>query len=143
MNHALKIFVDADAFIASIKTDDPNHEKAKKLFKRLEIEPLVLITSNYVFSECITVLSQRINHPTAIEFINTMRTVDGPFVITRVDEVIEESAIEIFKKQTSKNTSFVDCTNMALIKSDYADAIFSFDGVYVKNNIKTVEDILD
>jgi hypothetical protein len=40
-----------------------------------------------------------------------MQSMESPFQITRADEHIEEEAIGVFKAQTSKNTSYVDCTN--------------------------------
>lgn len=138
MKESLKIFVDADAFVAfSIKTDS-HHEKASFLLNNLRLKQVLFFTSNYVFSESITVISQRSAHKTAIEYIEKMRSLESPFQIKRVDEAIEEKALQIFKKQTSKNTSFVDCTNMALLKELHADAIFSFDEVYKKNGFQTV-----
>lgn len=61
------------------------------------------------------------------------------FTIRWVDEKIEEYALEIFAQQTSKNTSLVDCTNMAIIQRDGIDRIFSFDHIYGKNDIAVVE----
>ena len=58
-----------------------------------------------------------------------MQSMENPFQITRADENIEEEAISVFKAQTSKNTSYVDCTNMVFMKRLDLDAIFSFDEV--------------
>ena len=55
---------------------------------------------------------------------------------------IEEEAIGVFKAQTSKNTSYVDCTNMVFMKRLDLDAIFSFDEVYRKNGLTLVEVLL-
>src|SRR5437870_2154567 len=124
MDKTLKIFVDSDAFVASVKADDSNYEKTKRIFQDLKKRPVKFITSNYVFSESITVISQRVSYEGSIGFIKTIKDPEGIFLIERINEIIEELAIEIFKKQTSKNTSFVDCTNIALIKEKNIDAIF-------------------
>ncbi len=71
-----------------------------------------------------------------------MQSMESPFQITRADENIEEEAISVFKAQTSKNTSYVDCTNMVFMKRLDLDAIFSFDEVYRKNGLTLVEDLL-
>ena len=55
----------------------------------------------------------------------------------------EQTAIQIFKAQTSKNTSFVDCTNMAFMQQLNLDAIFSFDKVYRKNKFTLIEELLE
>lgn len=136
MTAPLVIFVDSDIFVSALRKDDSNHQKAKNLYLRLEKLNVSFATSNYVFAEVITVISQKIGHNSAIEFINNMRSSDSLYNFIQVTLEIEEVAIEIFKKQTSKNVSFVDCTNMALVKHDNHDAIFSFDEIYKKNGFK-------
>ncbi|MCL4393138.1 PIN domain-containing protein [Patescibacteria group bacterium] len=126
------IFIDSDIFIALAKNDDSNHNKALAILNKYFNET-IFTTSNYVISEVITVLSMQLGHNRAVDFINTIKSSDSMFSIQWVDDKIESLAIEIFKKQTSKNTSFTDCTNMAFIKMLGLDGIFSFDSVYRKN----------
>jgi predicted nucleic acid-binding protein len=135
------IFVDSDAFVALAKEDDNNHNKAVKLLELLLTQSVTFITSNYVFSETVTVISMRVGHKQAVAFIEKLKTQDNEFEIKWVDADIEATAIEIFKRQTSKNTSFVDCTNMALLEQLHAEAIFSFDEVYKQNGFQTVENL--
>lgn len=129
------IFVDSDAFVALAISYDSNHKKALKTLSNLLQKSSIFITSNYVFSETITVISQKAGHDEAISFIKKIKA-GGEYTIKWIDQVIESLAIEIFTKQSSKNVSFVDCTNMALIKHDNLDAIFSFDEIYKKNGIR-------
>lgn len=136
-----KIFVDSDAFVALAKEDDSNHQNAINLLQKLIQEPIAFFTSNYVFSECITIISMKISHEEAVKFIDNMKSRESKFIIERIDDKIEDMAVSIFKEQQSKNTSFVDCTNMALIKKIGADAIFSFDGVYKQNGIVMIEEL--
>lgn len=141
MNTPSIIFVDSDVFVSVLRKDDSNHQKAKRLYLQLEKLNVSFATSNYVFAEVITVISQKIGHKIALEFISNMRSLDSIYNFIRVTPEIEEMAIEIFKKQTSKNVSFVDCTNMALIKHDNLTAIFSFDEIYKKNGYKLVNEL--
>ena len=143
MNTPLKIFVDTDVFVGLAVQNDTNHEKALSLLHALTERQVVFFTSNYVFSESVTIISQRDSHQAAIAYIDKIQSLENPFQIKRADEALEEEAITIFKQQTSKNTSFVDCTNMAFMRHLQADAIFSFDEDYRKNRLPLVADFLD
>ena len=142
MNAPRKIFVDADAFVALAREDDANHERAVSSLRYLIKQPTVFITSKYVFAESVTVISMHMGHAAAVRFIEAMQSDESIYLLQRTTDVIDEAAIQIFKEQTSKNTSFVDCTNMAFLKQFHMDAIFSFDGVYKKNGFVLVEDFL-
>lgn len=50
--------------------------------------------------------------------------------------ILRDNALEIFKKQTSKNARFTDAVNMAIMESEGIDFIFSFDRDYLKNKFK-------
>src|SRR5436853_6792999 len=100
-----KIFVDADSFIALTLQTDSKHQKAVALLHALLAKPVQFFTSNYVFSESITVISQQSSHAIAIKYIEDMKAEESPFQIKRVGEAEEEEAIRVFKAQTSKNTS--------------------------------------
>ena len=143
MNKAFTIFVDSDAFVALTKEDDSNHKKAKDIFLELQDKPVTFVTSNYVFSEVATVLSQKVDHKTAVAYINNMKSQDCVFIVERITEKTEEAATQIFIKQTSKNVSFVDCTNIALIGEKHMDGIFSFDDDYKRNRIQLIENLFD
>ena len=139
ITNPLTIFVDTDAFVALIKKNDSNHTKAKNIFQKLQGMSIEFATSNYVFSEAITILSQKVNHATAVRFIDAMLSSENIFNIKRADEAIEDVAINIFKDQTSKNISFVDCTNMAFVRKIGINGIFSFDKAYATNKIPLAE----
>ena len=132
------LFVDSDGFVALSKEDDTNHTKALKLLQKAINISLSFVTSNYVFSEVVTVLSQRLGHNAALKFIREMKSPASGYTIKWIDENIEQEAISIFSNQTSKNVSFVDCTNMAIMKLYGIDAIFSFDDVYRKNGFSVL-----
>lgn len=138
---SLTVLVDSDAFVAMSKHDDSSFLKSQRIINDLKLKHAKLFTSNYVFSETITVISQKIGHDAALSYINIMKSPHNPFGIRWIDETIENMALQIFAKQTSKNTSFIDCTNMAIMKHDNLDAIFSFDEIYRKNGFKLVSSL--
>jgi len=108
------------------------------MFNNFKDKKVKFIASNYVFSEIITVLSQRISHKNSTEFIEQKNNPTTFFSIIKLSQESEDLAIEIFKKQTSKNVSFVDCANMALLEEKQADIIWGFDEIYKKNKYKTI-----
>ncbi|HEX9722475.1 MAG TPA: PIN domain-containing protein [Candidatus Paceibacterota bacterium] len=136
------VFVDSDAFVAFVKGDDSNHARAVKIFEKLKTQHVKFLTSNYVFAETVTVISQQVGREQAFSFIRAVKNIEAPFPYRWVDSDIEELALEIFGSQTSKNVSFVDCTNIAIIRKDALDAIFSFDAVYRKNGIRYGEELV-
>lgn len=134
-----EILIDSDAFVALIKRNDTNHERAGEISRLLTKKGSVFITTNYVFSETVTVLSQKISHKVAVDFINDLVNEKSEISIIRANEEIEKLAIEIFKKQTSKNISYVDCVNMAVLRRYRWETIFSFDKIYEKNGFKLAQ----
>ena len=136
-----KIFVDADAFIALMKADDQNHSKAAAIFERLCVDGAHFVTSNYVFAEVVTVLSLRVGHAPAVAFIDRVASQEDGIEHVRVDADIERQAIEIFRRQRSKNVSFMDCCHMACVRHFHFDAVFSFDHIYPQNHIPLAMDL--
>jgi len=132
-----RYLVDADAFIALIRQDDSNHQKALAVIERFKSDTQYL-TSNYVFSEVVTVLSLRVGKSAALAFIDTIHLETSPYTILPVDAALEKDAVAVFKAQASKNVSFVNCINIALVRAHQLDGIFSFDKVYKKNGLPTI-----
>ena len=135
----MTLFVDSDGFVALSKEDDTNHDKAIKILQKAINIGVLFVTSNYVFSEVVTVLSQRSGHEAALRFIRRMKSPASGYNFEWIDENVEKEAINIFSQQTSKNVSFVDCTNMAVMKIKRIDAVFSFDDVYRKNGFSVFD----
>lgn len=129
------VFIDSDAFIALAKIDDANHQKAKRLFSVLHEQGCSCVTSNLVFSEVTTVLSQRVGRQAALAFIDTMQAPDNDLPMIFINKAMHEHATTLFKAQKSKNISFVDCTNMAMIQMLPCNTVLSFDHIYRKNQI--------
>ena len=141
MNKPLHIFIDSDAFVGLAKQDDTNHDKAIALLQKLSKQEVSLITSNYVIAESITVISQRESHKAAVGFIHQMQSGENIFRVQKADVKLDKKAMDIFEKQTSKSTSFIDCTNMAIMTDLHVGAIFSFDHVYQQNGFTLIENL--
>lgn len=134
MSKVQKLFVDADAFVALNDQKDPNYQHAVTFSSLASSSRIPLITSDPAFGEAITVISQNINLRQAIQFAEEILA--SSIEIVEVDPGLRKAGLEIFKKQTSKNSRFTDCINMAIMKKMSLNTIFSFDVQYKKNKLK-------
>ncbi|MBI3335456.1 MAG: PIN domain-containing protein [Candidatus Portnoybacteria bacterium] len=125
------VFVDSNVFIALFNKDDSLHERAVKLWHSLRKRNYRVCVSNFVVSEVITVLSQRVGKEIAIEFAVTMYENERRETsIIYSSERIERKALEYIKSIPSKNFSFVDATIFAILELYEMKNLASFDKVF-------------
>lgn len=134
MPHAQKIFIDSDAIIAATNKRDKNHKQAIALLKSLAKSKTSLITSNFVFGEIVTVVSQKLGLSLAVRVGYDLQR--GKVDIIDIGSEHREKALKKFSKQTTKNARFTDMINMVLMDELKIDTIFSFDEHYKKNGYK-------
>ena len=134
------ILVDADALVALVKSDEPNHKKALNISESLQKSGCTWYVSPFTIGEVITVISHKINQTTAKKVLRQLRKLELNLLSLK-DEYVQ-LADGWFDKQNKKGTSYFDCYNMALMEryKNQIDAIFSFDGIYKRNGFKTVQD---
>jgi len=133
MGNVKKLLIDADAFVALNDKKDSNYQKATKISEFITISKAALFTSDPAFGEAITVISENVGLKKAVEFAEEI--LKSKIEIIEVDPRLRRDALEIFKKQRSKNTRFTDCVNMAILEREGLKEIFSFDSDYKKNGI--------
>lgn len=129
-----KIFIDADAFVALLDLDDPNHQKARRLNKYIERQRISGISSNFAICEAITVISQNVGHATAVNF--GQKIFQNEVLIIETDRQQELEALQKFSQATSKNVRFTDFVNMVIMDRLHIDTIFSFDRHYSQAGFK-------
>lgn len=134
MSKPRKILVDADALVAIAKEDDTNHDKAIKIARLLAKETLFL--SPITIPEAATVLSYRVSHVDAKNFLQEVRKRN--LIELTLDFDTQQKADEIFLSQSKKGISWFDCLNVAYVKINGLEGIFSFDKFYKKIGIKTI-----
>lgn len=124
----MKLLLDSDFLFALFAAHDPNHSKAIYLLDTYKKQKAQFFVTNLVFQEAATVVSYKIGQREALEFLNRFDEV-GAVQLT-VDTKVEGKAWEIFKQQTKKGTSFIDCANVASADYYKLDGILSFDRFY-------------
>lgn len=130
----MTIFADTSTLVSLYSKTDSNHAKAVQIIKSYKNNPLII--SKYIFAETVTILSQREGKKQSIKVGEVLKNV---YVWADINQEIENLAWEIFKKQTSKNVSFVDCTTIALYQDGAFDKLFSFDSDFKKNKVAILE----
>jgi predicted nucleic acid-binding protein len=124
MNEA-KIFVDANYFLALYNPVDDLHQEAKRIARRLG-RTGELITSNYIFSEIVTIFSQRVGRAEAITLGEALLNSDL-LKIVQVNESLHAKSWEIFRQIKKKNMSFVDCSSLCVMQFFGIRRLLSFD----------------
>ncbi|OGH47219.1 MAG: hypothetical protein A3A51_01675 [Candidatus Levybacteria bacterium RIFCSPLOWO2_01_FULL_39_10] len=132
----LDVLVDADALIALIKTDDPNHKRALSISRVLQKKGCIWYISPFTIGEVVTVISHKISQTTAKKVLKELRRQNLNELTLKAEHTHLVNGW--FIKQDKKGTSYFDCYNMAILDryKKQLDGIFSFDSVYKKNGFK-------
>lgn len=138
----LDVLLDADALIALAKQDDSNHERAVRINDELQKRGVSYMLSPFTVAEAATVLSYKVSHQAAKNFLKQIRKLDIPSIDFKEEQI--KLADSWFNNQSKKGISYFDCFNMALLEryKKQIEAIFSFDSIYKKNGFKIAEDII-
>ncbi len=117
------ILVDTSGWYSLVDSKDPKNPVASKWFKN---NTCPLITTNYTFSETLTLILYRLGHEKAVTF--GKKLLDSDFVILhRVSADKEKRALDIFEKYSDKKFSFLDCVSFAVMESLNIKEAFTFD----------------
>jgi predicted nucleic acid-binding protein len=128
----MKVLINSDALFALYFIDDTNHLRAKKILGAFSIKD-ELFVANLVLQESVTVISRKIGQKQALDFLKKFKKTNTREIF--VDRKLTAKVWRIFKKQTKKSTSFIDCANLVIAQELKIDKIFSFDKFYSKLTI--------
>lgn len=130
MNNPPVVIADADAIVAQVYPDDPNHQKATQTSKNLAnlgaqvMYPVTAVVEAVTFIQRV-LSSGATAYGTAIAFTNP--TVE---VIEVNHQIFSRAVQQYFSPSTSKKNTLFDCIVAVVAQEQQADAIFSFDQFY-------------
>ncbi|KKR70113.1 MAG: hypothetical protein UU12_C0029G0019 [Candidatus Woesebacteria bacterium GW2011_GWA2_40_7b] len=130
----MKYILDSDFLFGLYVIHDPHHKETTSSLRKIQKNKDKLIILNLVIQETATVLSRKDSQKTGLIFLEEILKM--PVEIMSLDEEDKKLAWEIFKKQTKKGTSFIDCANLAIAKKYKFDGILSFDEFYAGIKVK-------
>jgi len=117
------VFVDTSAFYALADRTDLRHSSAKRF---VELNTELLVTSNLVIHETITLIRTRLGHAAAVKFGRRLfdEHITPVLWVTPRDE---REAWATFQRYRDKQFSFTDCSSFALMQRHGIPSAFAFD----------------
>lgn len=120
----MTIVIDASVFCAYANIDDIHHDKAKKILDGvISIKHDLILTTDYIFDETVTVAMRRSNKKISIWLGNFL--LNSEITIADIDQKIFQKAWELFKK--TEKLSFTDCSTIAFMETFGINKIATFD----------------
>ncbi|MBI4272883.1 type II toxin-antitoxin system VapC family toxin [Candidatus Uhrbacteria bacterium] len=126
MENFRRIFVDSNYFVALFNEKDSLYAQAQTVADLLDMQSSVLVISNFVFLEVVTVLAQRrgksVSKAAGSYLLNTAR-----IEFVHIDSTLQQDSWNTFQSVSSKNISFVDCSTIAVMKAEGIRTLLTFD----------------
>ncbi len=128
-----RVFIDTSAWIALMVANDHHHEKAALCFSELIRVAASFITTEYILDETITRIKYDVSHRKALKFLDVIKRAEesGHLSLHRIDDLLWNESVQIFRKYSDKMLSFTDCTSCAVAKKLKIDTIFAFDSDFL------------
>jgi len=131
------VFVDTAGWVAYFNKRDSNHIEALKRWKLLRKEKIILVTTDYILDEMITLLKARRNTDTALRSVEAI--LSSKLVrITRISDDIFTSTLSIFRKYEEHQFSFTDCTSFEVMNRMRIKNVFTFDSDFKKAGFEII-----
>jgi predicted nucleic acid-binding protein len=118
-----KIFVDTSAFYALLDRSDQYHKEASALWLALLDNNVTLITSNYVVSETVKLLQNRIGFEAASLWC---RDILGILDVWWVDADTHQRAYELWLNLGRMRLSLIDCVSFVTMHHHQIEKTFCF-----------------
>jgi predicted nucleic acid-binding protein len=113
----LEIFVDMSGWGNLVDKSQPYHQLMVQLYREAKQQKRRLITSNYVLTEVVALLTSplRIPRPKIISFVNSLK--QSSYVdIIHIDKDKDDEAWILLASREDKEWSLVDCSSFIIMK---------------------------
>ena len=123
MKDSEKIFVDTSAFYALLDRSDKFHQPASILWPTLLDVRFDLVTSNYVVSETVKLLQEKIGFEAAsLWYSDILEVLD----VWWVDAAVHNRAYELWLNLGRRRLSLVDCVTFVAMHKERVEKAFCF-----------------
>jgi len=121
----VRVFLDTSGLYAALVRTDRSHESAKaKLTALLEDRGAVLLTTNFVTLETLSLLQARIGLDAALEFDRLL----CPLLdVVFVDDKLYRRGIRRLALRRRRKVSLVDCVSFVLMEEQCLELAFALD----------------
>ena len=121
----MKAFVDTSAWYALADKRDQHHREAVEILGRLR-ENCLLVTTDYVIDETVTIIRFRLSHSASVDFLDRIHRSKSVKVVFTSREMFQQ-AEEIFRRYSDKHWSMTDCVSFAVMNKLRLSDAFAFD----------------
>ena len=120
------IFIDSSAFYLIINKSERLHKIAKKTFNKIILDNDILVTSDYIIDETLTLVSRKWGKYYAIEFWDSIKNSDI-LKVMKLSESQFYKTIDLFRKYKDHNFSFTDYSCFIIMNDLKINKVFTFD----------------
>jgi hypothetical protein len=132
-----RFFADTSFFVAYHNSRDANYLRARTLVQGFQGHPVLLIATDYIFTEVLTVLLVRSNKDMAIQ-VGKIMMADPNIEILPITRELFNEAWEVFQGFRDKEWSFTDCTSYVLMRELNIDTGISFDRHFSQFGVQVI-----
>lgn len=129
--------MDTSAFVALENRADTHHDTAVAAYRRLLDERTILLTSDYVFDEVVTLVGAHAGAEAALDWGRRLLA-STLFELLVVDRELLESALEVLAGAPDRPVSFTDRTSFALMREAGVEVAFAFDDGFRRSGFEIV-----
>ena len=112
-----EVFADTSGWANAFVNTEPYHTQASTLVKQCQQNNRRVVTTNYVLSELIPLLTRRLRVPRerGLHYIKTLRSVDW-IEIVHIDEGLDQEAWKLLAERLDKQWSLVDAASFVVMQ---------------------------
>jgi len=129
-----RVFVDTAGWYALVDQSDRDHRRAASWMNENES---ILVTTDYIFDETITLLRRKLSHPVAAQFGGKLLESNLARRINVRDED-RQNAWNMFVRYSDEPFSFTDCTSFQVMERLEINIAFTFDRDFRTAGFRTV-----
>ena len=126
------IFLDTSFVYALADEGDPNHERAKELFRQALESDEDLLTHNYILVESVALLQSRLRLDQALRFLRESED----FHIHWVTPQDHRQGVNLLKERGRRGLSLVDCVSFVVMRRHRVREALAFDPDFEREGFK-------
>ena len=119
-------FIDTSYFIALVSKKDQYHDEATYLAKKIKMQRIPLITSEFILLEVGNSFSKQNFKLTGINLIHNVYD-DTNIEVVKLSEKYYRLGLSRFTRELDKNWSLTDCISMEIMKDCGIDDVLTSD----------------
>lgn len=120
----MKIFVDTSAFLAVLDSDDLNHPRADQIWQNILTQGDILVSTNYVIVETISLIQRRFGLPSVREFHEDVVPL---LQLEWIDPAVHLTAVQLVFLVNQRPLNLVDCVSFTMMRRLHISTAFAFD----------------